>query len=144
MPLAAFLLVLQELPCPTRTESPLLLLSFLLYYIVRQVAGNLKFGWYHYALHHQGKIMADTAMEAKDTPLQEKLEEMATRIGYFGFAFAILTFIAMVVSYKVSDAKLIDEYPTWQSYVTRNTTSATARIHGLKCAQVQFVVTVAS
>ena len=64
--------------------------------------------------------MADTAMEAKDTPLQEKLEEMATRIGYFGFAFAVLTFIAMIVSYKVSDAKLIDDYPSWQSYVVSN------------------------
>ena len=29
----------------------------------------------------QGKIMADTAMEAKDTPLQIMLEDMATHIG---------------------------------------------------------------
>ena len=64
----------------------------------------------------QGRIMADTAMEAKDTPLQEKLEEMATRIGYFGFVFAFLTFIAMVISWFVDNHKLVDDYTT-SSYV---------------------------
>jgi hypothetical protein len=60
--------------------------------------------------------MADTAMEAKDTPLQEKLEVMATRIGYFGFLFAILTFIAMVVSWFADNSKLEADYST-SSYV---------------------------
>ncbi len=54
----------------------------------------------------QGKIKADTAMEAKDTPLQEKLEDMAKQIGYFGFFFAILTFIAMIVSWFVGTHRL--------------------------------------
>jgi hypothetical protein len=60
----------------------------------------------------QGRIMADTAMEAKDTPLQEKLELLATRIGYFGFIFAFLTFIAMIVSWYVDNSKLKDQYST--------------------------------
>ena len=54
--------------------------------------------------------MADTAMEAKDTPLQEKLEDMATRIGYFGFVFAFLTFIAMIVSWFVKNDNLKPDY----------------------------------
>jgi hypothetical protein len=58
----------------------------------------------------QGRIMAATAMESKDTPLQEKLEEMATHIGYFGFLFAILTFIAMIVSWFVDNSQLKDEF----------------------------------
>jgi hypothetical protein len=61
--------------------------------------------------------MADTAMESKDTPLQEKLEEMATRIGYFGFLFAFLTFIAMIVSWFADNSKLEADYTT-SSYVT--------------------------
>ncbi len=40
-------------------------------------------------------------MEAKDTPLQEKLESMAGKIGYFGMFFAVLTIIAMIVSWFV-------------------------------------------
>jgi hypothetical protein len=47
----------------------------------------------------QGRIKADTAMEAKDTPLQLQLETMAKQIGYFGFLFAFLTFIAMIVAW---------------------------------------------
>jgi hypothetical protein len=46
------------------------------------------------------------ATEAKDTPLQEKLEHMATKIGYFGFVFAFLTFIAMIVSWFADNSRL--------------------------------------
>jgi hypothetical protein len=48
--------------------------------------------------------------EAKDTPLQEKLEHMASTIGYFGFVFAGLTFIAMIVSWFADNDKLDAEY----------------------------------
>jgi hypothetical protein len=41
---------------------------------------------------------------------------MATRIGYFGFLFAILTFIAMVVSWFADNSKLEADYST-SSYV---------------------------
>ena len=58
----------------------------------------------------QGKIMADTAMEAKATPLQEKLEELATKLGYFGFIFGILTLIAMIASWFIDNSKLEGDY----------------------------------
>ncbi len=48
--------------------------------------------------------------EAKDTPLQEKLETMASQIGYFGFVFAGLTFVAMIVSWFADNDKLEGEY----------------------------------
>jgi calcium-translocating P-type ATPase len=73
----------------------------------------------------QGKIMADTAMETKDTPLQEKLEHMASLIGYFGFGFAIATFIAMVVSWFADNSRLKDEYNTAEWIIHAVITSVT-------------------
>jgi calcium-translocating P-type ATPase len=73
----------------------------------------------------QGKIMADTAMEAKDTPLQEKLEVMATRIGYFGFVFAGLTFIAMIVSWFADNSRLKEKYNTGSWIIHAIITSVT-------------------
>ncbi len=61
--------------------------------------------------------MADTAMEAKETPLQEKLEVMATRIGYFGFTFAILTFIAMILSWYIDNTKLKKDFSNESSWI---------------------------
>ncbi len=66
----------------------------------------------------QGKIMLDTAMDAKDTPLQEKLAVLATKIGYFGFAFGILTFIALMVSWFADNSRLDDTYDT-QSWIIK-------------------------
>jgi len=45
-----------------------------------------------------GKIKANLAVEATDTPLQEKLNIMTTQIGYIGLFFAVMTFIAMFIS----------------------------------------------
>jgi len=45
-----------------------------------------------------GKIKATLATEAKDTPLQEKLNIMTEQIGYIGMGAAALTFIALVIS----------------------------------------------
>lgn len=45
----------------------------------------------------QGQILRDASAEAEDTPLQVKLDLLATRIGYVGMAVAILTFIAMMI-----------------------------------------------
>ena len=73
----------------------------------------------------QGRIMADTAMEAKDTPLQEKLELLATRIGYFGFVFAILTFIAMIVSWFADKEKLKADYSQTEWIIHAIITSVT-------------------
>jgi magnesium-transporting ATPase (P-type) len=69
--------------------------------------------------------MADTAMEAKDTPLQEKLEAMATHIGYFGFIFAILTFIAMIVSWFVDNSKLKADFSQTEWIIHAVITSVT-------------------
>lgn len=45
-----------------------------------------------------GKIKANLVTEAVNTPLQDKLEEMAQQIGMLGLVFAVLTFIVMVIS----------------------------------------------
>jgi len=45
-----------------------------------------------------GKIKATLATEARDTPLQEKLNEMTESIGHIGMGAAVLTFIALVIS----------------------------------------------
>lgn len=50
-----------------------------------------------------GKIKANLVSEAVNTPLQDKLEEMATFIGKIGFVFAVGTFIALVVSIWARD-----------------------------------------
>jgi len=50
-------------------------------------------------LHSQwGKIKANLVTESVNTPLQDKLEDMATMIGKIGLVFAIATFIALIVS----------------------------------------------
>jgi P-type Ca2+ transporter type 2C len=50
-------------------------------------------------VHSQwGKIKLNLVSEAVNTPLQDKLEEMAQQIGKLGLVFAIGTFIALVVS----------------------------------------------
>ena len=45
-----------------------------------------------------GKIKANLVTEDENTPLQEKLEDMAGLIGYIGMAAALGTFTAMVAS----------------------------------------------
>eukprot|EP01039_Chlorochromonas_danica_P002835 gene2837-3095_t len=45
-----------------------------------------------------GKIKANLVSEAVNTPLQDKLEDMAKWIGKVGVVFAVATFIALVVS----------------------------------------------
>jgi P-type Ca2+ transporter type 2C len=62
----------------------------------------------------QGRIMADTATEAKDTPLQEKLEDMAKKIGYLGFGSSFATFIAMIISWFADNSNLTAEYPAFK------------------------------
>jgi P-type Ca2+ transporter type 2C len=59
----------------------------------------------------QGRIMLDTAIEAKDTPLQEKLGDMAKRIGYIGFTCSFATFIAMIISWFADNSALKGKYP---------------------------------
>jgi calcium-translocating P-type ATPase len=44
-----------------------------------------------------GKIKANLVTEAAKTPLQEKLEEMTTQIGYIGMVSAFMTFTAMII-----------------------------------------------
>jgi Ca2+-transporting ATPase len=44
-----------------------------------------------------GKIKANLATEAVNTPLQDKLAKMTEQIGYAGMAFAVATFLAMVI-----------------------------------------------
>jgi len=65
----------------------------------------------------QGRIMADTAIEEKDTPLQEKLEDMAGKIGYFGLGSAIATFIAMIISWFANNHNLRGEFPHFKDWI---------------------------
>jgi len=65
----------------------------------------------------QGRIMADTAIEEKDTPLQEKLEDMAGKIGYFGFGSAIATFIAMIISWFVNNHSIVGQFPHFKDWI---------------------------
>ena len=49
-------------------------------------------------LHSQwGKIKANLVSESSNTPLQDKLEEMAKQIGYMGVGAAVATFVALVI-----------------------------------------------
>ena len=45
----------------------------------------------------QGQIIKDSTSEEEETPLQKKLDVLATKIGYIGMAAAVLTFIAMMI-----------------------------------------------
>eukprot|EP01040_Poterioochromonas_malhamensis_P007392 gene7392-7974_t len=45
-----------------------------------------------------GKIKANLVTESVNTPLQDKLEDMATNIGKVGMCFAVATFIAEIIS----------------------------------------------
>lgn len=45
-----------------------------------------------------GKIKANLVSESVNTPLQDKLEQMAEQIGYVGLIAAVATFIVMVIS----------------------------------------------
>lgn len=51
----------------------------------------------------QGRIRKATAQETKDTPLQEKLEDMVKMIGYIGTGAAVLTFAAMMLQLAFAD-----------------------------------------
>jgi P-type E1-E2 ATPase len=44
-----------------------------------------------------GKIQADLEQEESQTPLQENLEELAKKIGYFGLICAIIVFIVLTL-----------------------------------------------
>eukprot|EP01138_Halocafeteria_seosinensis_P005174 gb/GECG01005291.1/.p1 GENE.gb/GECG01005291.1/~~gb/GECG01005291.1/.p1 ORF type:complete len:1213 (+),score=202.22 gb/GECG01005291.1/:1-3639(+) len=59
-------------------------------------------------LSMQGRIRKATAQETKDTPLQEKLEVMVKKIGYFGVLAAVLTFVCMMIMIGTSP-DVIDE-----------------------------------
>ncbi len=50
-----------------------------------------------------GKIKANLVSEAVNTPLQDKLEDMAQMVGKVGLVFAVGTFIALVVSIWARD-----------------------------------------
>eukprot|EP01138_Halocafeteria_seosinensis_P008652 gb/GECG01008843.1/.p1 GENE.gb/GECG01008843.1/~~gb/GECG01008843.1/.p1 ORF type:complete len:1219 (+),score=193.52 gb/GECG01008843.1/:1-3657(+) len=60
-------------------------------------------------LSMQGRIRKATAQETKDTPLQEKLEVMVKKIGYFGTLAAVLTFICMMIMIGTSPDVIDDE-----------------------------------
>eukprot|EP01138_Halocafeteria_seosinensis_P001621 gb/GECG01001661.1/.p1 GENE.gb/GECG01001661.1/~~gb/GECG01001661.1/.p1 ORF type:complete len:1228 (+),score=168.97 gb/GECG01001661.1/:1-3684(+) len=60
-------------------------------------------------LSMQGRIRKATAQETKDTPLQEKLEIMVKKIGYFGIVAAVLTFISMMIMIGTSPDVVDDE-----------------------------------
>ena len=46
-----------------------------------------------------GRIKKGLETEQSPTPLQDKLEVLANQIGYVGMAFAVATFIAMLVDW---------------------------------------------
>ena len=50
-----------------------------------------------------GRIKARLATEAKPTPLQEKLDDMASLIGQIGTGAAIATFIAMLIIFLIDE-----------------------------------------
>eukprot|EP00158_Paraphelidium_tribonemae_P002869 Partr_v1_DN25739_c0_g1_i1_m74936 putative ATPase, Ca transporting, plasma membrane len=60
----------------------------------------------------QGAIMKDVAQETGDTPLQVKLESLAGKIGYVGTAFALATFIAMMII-KATGAQADVSWSSW-------------------------------
>lgn len=62
-----------------------------------------------------GKIKSKLVREQKATPLMEKLEDMAKKIGYIGMFFSVATMSAMIIIYALSDDKS-DEY-NWPSYI---------------------------
>ena len=45
----------------------------------------------------QGQIIKDSTSDTEDTPLQTKLDDLATKIGYLGMGAAVLTFIAVMI-----------------------------------------------
>lgn len=51
-----------------------------------------------------GRIKSALATEAKDTPLQEKLNTMAQHIGYVGGGCALATLIALIIVYFATDS----------------------------------------
>eukprot|EP01029_Cantina_marsupialis_P021350 TRINITY_DN50_c0_g3_i1.p1 TRINITY_DN50_c0_g3~~TRINITY_DN50_c0_g3_i1.p1 ORF type:complete len:819 (+),score=338.21 TRINITY_DN50_c0_g3_i1:149-2605(+) len=63
-----------------------------------------------------GRIKACLATENEDTPLQEKLDEMAKFIGYLGTISAALTFFAMIIVYFFFDEGLRDEH-SWSAWI---------------------------
>lgn len=56
---------------------------------------------------HHGKIFELIANEERtDTPLQEKLSDLAKKIGYFGIAVAFITFIILVIAWAIEQHKI--------------------------------------
>ena len=60
----------------------------------------------------QGSIIKDASAEHDDTPLQVKLDSLATRIGYVGTACAVGTFIAMMIIKAIGGQQDV----TWTSW----------------------------
>jgi len=59
--------------------------------------------------HHSvaGEIFARTMVESEPTPLQVRLEDMAEKIGNFGLACAVLTFLAVILRLILELVKVI-------------------------------------
>ncbi|DBA01641.1 TPA: hypothetical protein N0F65_010292 [Lagenidium giganteum] len=62
-----------------------------------------------------GKIKANLVREQRATPLMEKLEVMATHIGYVGMFFAVATMVTMLVIFALSDER--QRTRTWPDYI---------------------------
>jgi len=69
------------------------------------------------ATSKHGEIMAKLTEEDEETPLQEKLDDIAKLIGYAGMAAAGLTFLALVVKFFIA-GKQSDpaNFAEWVSY----------------------------
>ena len=52
----------------------------------------------------------DNAQENNKTPLEEKLEDIAEKIGYFGMLAGIITLVALVIRFGISYVNNWKEY----------------------------------
>ena len=52
----------------------------------------------------------DNAQENSKTPLEEKLEDIAGMIGYFGLGAGIVTLVALFIRFGISYSKLLKDY----------------------------------
>jgi Ca2+-transporting ATPase len=65
-----------------------------------------------------GKVFALLDTRQKATPLQEKLEVLATQIGYVGMAAAVITFAALFVGWLVIRIRVGWSFAAWKEVLT--------------------------
>jgi hypothetical protein len=83
----------------------------------------------------QGAIMRDVSVEGDETPLQAKLDALATRIGYVGTACALGTFVALMII-KGTGSQPDSSWASWsvQSFIYAITIVVVAIPEGLPLA----------